>query len=114
MEVEAAAAEAELARHRQTATVRELYLMTPRQFEVGVAAVLERSRYKVQLTPSTCDFGADLVATRHGMKTIVGVKQHQQPVGAQVVHRVLGSIQYGPGNGGFSGGIHAGGITRGA
>lgn len=69
--------------------------ITPRQFEYFVAEILKSRGYAVKVTPSSGDYGVDVVATRKGDRCAVQVKKYSGtvPYGA-VQEAVAGGLAY--------------------
>lgn len=65
----------------------------PEQFEKFVAALFEKRGYRVDLTPATGDYGADLILTLDVAKVAVQVKRYAADnlVGVKDVHHLLGA-----------------------
>lgn len=51
--------------------------------------LLERDGWKVELTPKSGDYGADLVIRRQGVKVVVQAKRWKKPVGVKAVQEAL-------------------------
>ncbi|WP_244943916.1 restriction endonuclease [Siminovitchia fortis] len=69
--------------------IQQIDEMTGRQFEEYLSELLRRQGYKVRLTKSTGDFGADLVLTSTGGKVIVvQAKRYKNNVGIKAVQEV--------------------------
>lgn len=77
----------------------ELYHMSPRQFELFTASILERMGYEIQITPQTRDGGIDIFAARKeqlgSFLCLVQCKRHSpsHPVGIAVVRELYGVLQ---------------------
>lgn len=66
------------------------------QFEELLAAVFSTLGYAIFFTPTTGDFGADLILTTDGKKIAVQAKRHSNNVGNKAVQEVVaGAIHYG-------------------
>ncbi|WP_139355939.1 restriction endonuclease [Clostridium felsineum] len=68
--------------------------MTGEEFEEFLKAHFEKLGYKVELTPKTGDYGADLVLNRNGSKTVVQAKRWMNKVGIEAVQQVIGARAY--------------------
>ncbi|URZ15439.1 restriction endonuclease [Clostridium felsineum] len=68
--------------------------MTGEEFEEFLKAHFEKLGYKVELTPKTGDYGADLVLNRNGSKTVVQAKRWINKVGIEAVQQVIGARAY--------------------
>lgn len=60
------------------------------QFELWVAEAMSRQGWVVEVTPTSGDYGADLVATKGGQRTAVQVKRYDKQVGISAVQQVMG------------------------
>lgn len=76
------------------ATIEDLFTLTDRQFERLVARIYQRKGYDVELTPPTRDFGADVLAEKDGIRTLIEVKHQRNPVGSSVVQRAIGATDF--------------------
>ncbi|MDQ0188248.1 restriction endonuclease [Alicyclobacillus cycloheptanicus] len=75
--------------------INEIDQMTGIQFEQYLCEVFKRSGYKVQLTSTTGDFGADLlVELKDGRKVAVQAKRYSQSVGVDAVQEVYSAVSY--------------------
>jgi hypothetical protein len=61
--------------------VASIETMNGELFEWWVAEGLHRQGWHVELTPSSGDYGADLIATKDGQCTAVQVKRYTKQVG---------------------------------
>lgn len=68
--------------------------MSGEQFEEFLAECFQRLGYEAKTTPTTNDFGADLILTKDGTKTVVQAKRYQGKVGNSAVQEVVAAIQY--------------------
>lgn len=68
--------------------------MTGIEFEKYLKAVFENQGYKVELTPTTNDYGADLVCRRNGEITVVQAKRYSDNVGNSAVQEIVGAKGY--------------------
>ena len=67
---------------------------TPREFEMFVGDLFRKMGYDVELTPSTGDYGVDVVAKKDGNTVAIQVKKYEQGnlIGTQVVQQTLGAM----------------------
>lgn len=63
-------------------------------FEVYVQAIFEDREIPVFETPTTNDFGADLVLYRNGKVAVIQCKYHSAPIGIHAVQEVVGAIKH--------------------
>ncbi|MDY7015956.1 MAG: restriction endonuclease, partial [Cyanobacteriota bacterium] len=68
--------------------------MTGEEFEDFLGMCFQKLGYHVETTPKTGDFGADLILTKGGEKTIVQAKRYQNKVGTSSVQEIVGAIKY--------------------
>lgn len=72
----------------------KLNSLSGEQFEELLKAYFKKSGYKVSLTQKSGDFGADLIVTKNGEKTIVQAKRYKGSVGISAVQEVIGAKEY--------------------
>ena len=67
---------------------------TSREFEKFVCDLFRKMGYNVELTPSTGDYGVDVVAQKDGNTVAIQVKKYKEGnmVGAQMVQQTLGAM----------------------
>lgn len=63
-------------------------------FEEYLKAHFTRLGYRVKLTRSTADYGADLLLKKRGKTTVVQAKRYEKPVGIAAVQEVIGAAVY--------------------
>lgn len=68
--------------------------LTGEDFEEYLRAHFTRLGYRVKLTPSTADYGADLLLKKRGKTTVVQAKRYEKPVGIAAVQEVIGAAAY--------------------
>lgn len=69
--------------------------MTGRDFEIYCADLLSKNGFiDVQLTPSTGDYGADILATQNMVKYAIQCKCYSSDVGVDAVYQVSGGMKY--------------------
>jgi hypothetical protein len=68
--------------------------INPIDFERFIADLFRKMGYRVDLTPATGDYGADLIAVKDMNRIVVQVKRYSpnNPVGAPTVQQTLGSM----------------------
>lgn len=59
------------------------------EFETMLKHVFRKMGYRVEETPKSNDYGADLILTRHGKKTVIQAKRYSNKVGISAVQQVL-------------------------
>ncbi len=79
-------------RHRLSRMgLSEVDLLTGKDFETYLATRFRALGYKVEQTKLVGDYGADLVLTREGYRTVVQAKRYNKNVGIKAVQEVLGA-----------------------
>jgi restriction system protein len=68
--------------------------MSGTQFEVFLKVHFQKQGYRVELTPTTGDYGADLVLSKNGERIVVQAKRYNNSVGIKAVQEVVSSINY--------------------
>jgi restriction system protein len=63
-------------------------------FEEFLALKFKKLGYKVKLTPTTADYGADLVIRKDKSKIVVQAKRWNSKVGVEAVQQVVASMKY--------------------
>lgn len=63
-------------------------------FEEQVAKELESHGYLVDRTPTTGDFGADLIAEKDDLRYAIQCKSHAKPIGIKAVQEAVGARRY--------------------
>nr|WP_243277807.1 restriction endonuclease [Clostridium yunnanense] len=63
-------------------------------FEEFLALKFKKLGYKVKLTPTTADYGADLVLKKDKAKIVVQAKRWNSKVGVEAVQQVVASMKY--------------------
>ena len=74
--------------------IRRVNGMTGEEFEEYVGAHFEAQGYKVEITASSYDYGADLVMRKDGILTVVQAKRYRGKVGNKAIQEVVGSMGY--------------------
>ncbi len=74
--------------------MREISNMSGVEFEVYLQAILKKMGYRVKLTKTTGDFGADLILMKDNEKIVVQAKRYKGNVGIKAVQEVLGAKSY--------------------
>ena len=80
----------------ESTTILQVDLMDGLTFESWLHDLFQELGYKVEQTKASHDFGADLVLSRDGVRTVVQAKRYDssQAVGISAVEEVLGSMGY--------------------
>lgn len=69
--------------------IKNLDTLSGRDFEHLLVPVFKAKGYKVELTPSTGDWGADLLLTKKDERTVVQAKRWKSKVGVKALGDVL-------------------------
>ncbi len=75
-------------------SLRKIDKMTGEEFEAYLGLLYDRKGYKVRYTPSSNDYGADLLIKKKGVKTVVQAKRYKNPVGEASVQQALSGKGY--------------------
>lgn len=76
-------------------TLEQIDNMTGSQFEEFVAAVLEGNGYEIlEMTKSTGDFGADIIASRNEENIAIQCKRYAKPVGVKAVQEAISAMKH--------------------
>ena len=76
-------------------TLEQIDSMTGSQFEEFVAAVLEGNGYGiVEMTSTTGDYGADIIAERNEERIAVQCKRYAKPVGVKAVQEAISAMKH--------------------
>jgi HJR/Mrr/RecB family endonuclease/uncharacterized protein (DUF697 family) len=68
--------------------------MTGEEFENFLGLCFEKLGYRVQKTPASNDFGADLILSKNNKKTVVQAKRYRGKVGNSAVQEVVAAIKH--------------------
>lgn len=74
--------------------IYEIDQMTGKTFEKYLEVLFERLGYKVERTGYIGDYGADLVTTKDGVKTIIQAKRFKGKVGIKAVQEAVAAKGY--------------------
>ncbi|SES61986.1 restriction system protein [Oceanobacillus limi] len=69
--------------------ILEVDKMTGKNFEEYLQVLFKSRGYHVKLTPTTGDYGADLILTSKGEKIVVQAKRYKNNVGIKAVQEVV-------------------------
>ncbi|MBE6009411.1 MAG: hypothetical protein E7236_01940 [Lachnospiraceae bacterium] len=76
-------------------STRKLEQMEGHEFEAYCAKVLKRNGYKsVHVTQGSSDYGADIIARKHGRKWVIQCKRYSTVVGSAPIQEISASMQY--------------------
>ena len=88
-----------LIRHRRrkrylTSGLNVVDKMSGTEFEEFLLVHFKQLGYKARTTPTTGDYGADLILEKDGIKTVVQAKRWGQKVGVEAVQQILAAMGY--------------------
>jgi restriction system protein len=69
-------------------TMKEIDKMTGLEFEQFVGDLYKHMGYKSEVTQASNDYGADVIAIKDQIKTVIQVKNYKNPVGLGAVQEV--------------------------
>ncbi len=75
-------------------SLRRIDKMSGEEFEAYLGLLYGRKGYKVRYTPASNDYGADLLLTKKGVRTVVQAKRYKNPVGEASVQQALSGKGY--------------------
>ena len=77
------------------ASIRQIDKMSGHDFELYLKKLFLNNGYEeVKLTPSSHDYGADLIVVKNGTKIAVQAKRYRTHVGVEAVQQVLAAQSY--------------------
>lgn len=76
-------------RRLAAAGMLEIDRMSGKDFETKMALVFEARGYRVEQTPYVGDWGADLVVSRGGERTVAQIKRWHRKVGVRAIQEVV-------------------------
>jgi HJR/Mrr/RecB family endonuclease len=74
-------------REAKEALLRDVSMLTPLEYEVRCAALLEQGGWRAVTTPIN-DQGADVIATLYGYKAVIQCKKYTKRVGNKAVQEI--------------------------
>lgn len=74
--------------------ILEIDKMSGRKFEEYLQILLKAKGYYAQLTPTSGDYGADLILSTKGKKIIVQAKRYKRNVGVKAVQEIASAKSY--------------------
>lgn len=81
-------------RNLATSRIQEIDAMDGVTFEYFLQAHFEKLGYKVKTTPKSSDYGADLILTKDGIKTVVQAKRYKGKVGVAAIQQAYASMGF--------------------
>lgn len=64
------------------------------EFEKFLIVFFTKQGYKAEITKTSGDFGADLILSKDGVKTIVQAKRYSKSVGVKAIQEIIGAKKY--------------------
>ena len=83
-----------LSKKMYSRTMQQIDTMDGQNFEIVLKHYFEKLGYKVSTTPTSNDYGADLVMKKHGKITIVQAKRYKHSVGNSAVQEIVAAKAY--------------------
>lgn len=74
--------------------IRDPMQLSPIEFEDFCALLLDRHGWDVKTTKRTGDYGADIVATRAGVRMVVQCKRYAKAVGVSAVQEAHAALSF--------------------
>lgn len=74
--------------------IYEIDKMSGKQFEYYLSSFFKYQGYKVDETPTTRDFGADIVLKKDGKIIVVQAKRYSKNIGIQAVQEIVAAVAY--------------------
>ena len=68
--------------------------MSGEEFERYLKCHFEKLGFKVELTPKSHDYGADLIMRKDGERIVIQAKRYKESVGIKAVQEIIGALQY--------------------
>ena len=75
-------------------TMSKIDRMSGQDFELVLKKYFEKKGYRVETTPTSNDYGADLVLHKGGIKTVVQAKRYKNSVGNSAVQEIVAAKAY--------------------
>jgi restriction system protein len=73
---------------------QSLAALNPLEFEKYCSYLLEDRLWLVQLTKTSGDMGADIIATKDGVRLVIQCKRHQENVGVRAIQEAYTALQH--------------------
>jgi restriction endonuclease Mrr len=97
-EIEIMAFEENLSNPEPNCLIDDIDIMSGEAFELCLSDLYEKMGYVVESTPVTGDQGADLIITKHGIRSIIQAKRYSGTVGNSAVQQAIAALSYYQGN----------------
>ena len=75
-------------------SLADLDKLSGEEFEIYIGFLLEERGYRVQFTPKSHDYGADLLIMKNRKKYVVQAKRYKGNTGISAVQQVIGAKDY--------------------
>lgn len=77
-----------------SSALSDLDKLSGESFEEYLMYMFRRQGYRVKLTDQTNDYGADLIMTKDGIKTVAQAKRYRGRVGVEAVQQIVAAKAY--------------------
>lgn len=74
--------------------IKEIDVMNGTEFENYLNVLFKSIGYKTEITPTSRDYGADLIITKNSIKVAVQAKRYGKRVGISAIQQVSGAKNY--------------------
>ena len=74
--------------------IKEIDVMNGTQFENYLAVLFKSMGYKTKITPTSRDYGADLIVMKDNRKIVIQAKRYSNKVGISSVQQIVGAKNY--------------------
>ncbi len=68
--------------------------MGPYEYEHFCAALLTKKKWRTEVTQASHDQGADIIATKNGVRIVIQCKKYRNPVGNHAVQQVVAAVAH--------------------
>lgn len=68
--------------------------LSPYQYERFCAGILTKKKWRTELTQASHDQGADIIATKNGIRIVIQCKKYTKPVGNHAVQQVVAAVAH--------------------
>ena len=75
-------------------SIRKIDAMSGEDFERLLATHFEKAGYKVTLTPTSNDYGADLILKKKGKTTVLQAKRYKGKVSNSAIQEIVAAMPY--------------------
>lgn len=68
--------------------------MNPYEYEHYCAELLERRKWRTEVTKASCDQGVDIIAIKRGVRIVLQCKKYTKPIGNHAVQQIVAAIAH--------------------